>query len=366
MAKIAYIHLEMKEIGLVVDLERLNLEEIWQVIKLMKKQGLQPLLEENLARSMGFRGVKIGEMDCDIIICIGGDKTILKTVLSLNLNQIPILGLRYHGSLGFLTEADLSDFNLALKKISDGDFIVEDKMRIECLMNGENIPPALNEIAMFNKVSATLIRYTLRINRELMWRDEADGVIVATPTGSTAYALSAGGSIISDECEVFDVVPVNSINQARRPLIVSNKNLISIEVEPPNCEIIVDGQFRKTISNKTIFIKKAKKSAKFIKLSKSKYSALSEKLGEKIMVKPRLPKQQLFNLPPSSKLVLKVLQYEGPLTQREIAEKTTLPHRTIRYALNILMSRDLVIKKEFPREIRRNIYMINEKTLFPR
>ena len=326
-----------------------------KIVNSLKSKGTDIVVEESLAKKLGLKGKSIKDMDVDMLICVGDDGVILKTLLELRDKQIPLLGVRTPGNLGFLAETSTTNFDSYIDNILEGNWKVEERSRIEAEIDGEKTSPALNEIAIFAKRSATLIHYTLKINEEFMWRDSADGVIVSTPSGSTAYALSAGGPIVTYDAPVLVVVPVNSLNQARRPLVVSDSREIIIdEIESPvTCEIILDGRIRENIEEKTVKIRKSKYGALFVKLSEGVFTPLKEKLYMKVR-----QWEEKESLPPSAKLVLKVLEYEGPMTQKEIAEKTLLPRRTVRNALKILLQKELIVKKTTLRDARLSIYHI--------
>jgi len=328
-----------------------------KIVSTLKSKGTEIVVEEKLAKKIGLKGKPIKDIDADMLICIGDDGVILKTLLELQDKQVPLLGVRTPGNLGFLAETSTTNFDTYIDNILEGNWKVEERSRIEAEVDGEKLPPVLNEIAIFAKRSATLIHYSLKINEEFMWRDSADGVIVSTPSGSTAYALSAGGPIVTYDTPVLVVVPVNSLNQARRPLVVSdNREIIIDEIESPvTCEIILDGRIRRNIEEETVKVRKSKYSALFVKLSEGVFTPLKEKLYMKVR-----QWEERETLPPSAKLVLKVLEYEGPMTQKEIAEKTLLPRRTVRNALKILLQKELIVKRAMLRDTRLSIYHIKE------
>ncbi|MBS7644045.1 NAD(+)/NADH kinase [Candidatus Bathyarchaeota archaeon] len=337
-----------------------DLQDVNHVLKTLNEYNVNVTLEAELAKIMNMAGSEIREMEVDLILCIGGDSTILKTIQELGEKQVPVLGVRSHGNLGFITEMDIDDFKAGLKRVLQRKYEVERRSRLECWINGNRtLPLALNEVAIFARTSATLIRYSLAINNKSMWRDEGDGVIVATPTGSTAYAMSAGGPVVLHNAPVFIIAPVNSVNPLRRPLIVPDKSEILVDniSSPTTCEVIVDGRFRKAINGNKVLIKRAASEALFVKLAKEKFFSLSRKLSQKTGVYEDL----LDGVPPSAKLILKILQYEGSLTQKEIIEKTDLPPRTVRFALNLLMEKDIILKKVLLRDARQSTYVLNEK-----
>lgn len=316
---------------------------------------------------IGYRIFSEGELeylekDLNLIIVIGGDRVLIKSLLILSDFGTPILSLYGRRSKGFLYVAGIDSFSEVLHEVIIGNYIIEDRTRIATEFNNKMLAPALNEVAIFSKLSGRLIRYSLFINGEFIWRDDADGVIISTPTGSTAYALSAGGSIIKN-ADVFEIVPVNSLIPTHKPMVTSSKNEILVSDLAPNENVLViDGQIRVVIESETVKFYKAKFNARFIRLKKNSIFNIDKRLVRRII--PGVKHENVIQLPPSAKLVYKVLEYEGPLTYREILEKSGLPSRTVRYALKTLIDKRIIIKSSLERDARKSIYEINIESSF--
>jgi len=206
------------------------------------------------------------------------------------------------------------------------------------------------------KLSATIIRYALVIDDELIWRDSADGVIISTPSGSTGYALSAGGPIVSEGATVFVIVPICSLQQTHKPFIVNNTSTITIKdiSSSSKCQAIVDGRIRVDLNTDVINITKAEVPAYFIRFEKEVNSRIFQKLRKKYETLDLMPK----TAPPSAKFIHTLLKYEGRVTQKEIIEMTLLPARTVRSSINYLLKYDLIIKTSSLRDTRQYIYLI--------
>jgi len=332
-------------------------EELRYLVRLLSSLGIAVELVEDAARILGEEGKRLGEVEADYVVVIGGDRLILKTLLATYDRVMPVIGVSGR-TRSFLATTTMEEVTDAIKRLVRGDFKLTNRLRIEAEADGEKLPPAINEIAIFARIPGKMIRYSLRINEEFIWRDEGDGVIIATPTGSTAYALSAGGVIVTGDAEVVEVVPVNTTVLAHRPIVTSASNTVFIdEISPPECTLIIDGQLRKGISGGRVVVRRSRYSAVFVEFPKDEYSTLYRKLRGKTV--PTAGEAGLKDLPPSSKLVLKVLQYEGPLTTREIALKTGLPPRTVSHALRILIDRGLVVRKAHSRDLRQRLYMVS-------
>jgi NAD+ kinase len=198
------------------------------------------------------------------------------------------------------------------------------------------------------------MEHILRVNNEEVWHDSSDGVIISTPIGSSAYSMSAGGPMIFQDSPVFGIVSVNSLDITRRPLIVHDMSLIEVDDVSSRlfCEAVLDGVDRFRINN-TLECTKSSPSAKIIKMKKD--STAVSALAKKVKLA-----EDLLNMPPSSKLLLKTLEYEGSMTQRELGSKTLLPDRTVRLALRHLLDKGYVKKKISIRDARQKIYEISK------
>jgi NAD+ kinase len=210
---------------------------------------------------------------------------------------------------------------------------------------------ALNDIGLFSSKSALLLKYSLQIDNEVYWKDNADGVIISTPTGSTGYALSAGGPVILNEPSILSVTPISSI-ESHSSLILSDKSTIKLtDIEATSPVIILDGEIRIPLKSNTIEIKKSEYPANFIKFTKD-YSV--ESRLKKRTVKTNIAK--LKTLPPSAKLIYKILLHEGNMTQKDLANASYLPERTIRYALSLLLKGGIITEQPYFNDTRQNIY----------
>ncbi|MCP8307684.1 MAG: NAD(+)/NADH kinase [archaeon] len=288
----------------------------------------------------------------ELVIVVGGDREVLQTFHKIGKAKLPVLGVNDSNESSFLTEISIKNFQEALKKLIDGEYNIEEATRLNVIVDDKELPPALNEVAVFSSKSATLMEYLLTVDKEVIWRDYSDGVIVSTPTGSTAYSMSAGGPMVLHDAEAFAIVSVNSLDVTRRPLIVSDKSHIKIgEISSSHgCEVIVDGTYRAKVRERVEAFK-FPEPARFVRPSES------SKAMDKMVKKVRLA-EELLKMPPSAKLILKTLEYEGPLTQRDLAKKTMLPDRTTRLALALLIERGLVKRRSTLRDARQKVYYI--------
>jgi NAD+ kinase len=308
---------------------------------------------DNHGLSAAYLGNK-SRKDMDFVIVTGGDRGVRNYYHRTQDPEIPILGISESESSGFLAQVDLKEFSSYVNRIKKGDFEVSEFTRIAIKIDGKPVYPVINDVAVFPSKSAMLMEHILRVNHEEVWHDSSDGVIISTPIGSSAYSMSAGGPMIFQDSPVFGIVSVNSLDITRRPLIVHDTSLIEIDEVSSRlfCEVVLDGVDRLRINN-MLECTKSDASAKIIKMKKDS-SAVSA-LAKKVKLA-----EDLLNMPPSSKLLLKTLEYEGNMTQKELATKTLLPDRTVRLALHHLLDKGYVKKKISIRDARQKIYEISK------
>ena len=218
----------------------------------------------------------------DLIIVFGGDGTLLGAARKFINSDIPILGINM-GTVGFLTDVNIENFESVIGDIFRGDYVLEERSLVKAKFADQEVF-GLNEVLIHSGSYAQLMRYRLLIDGKTVYEQRSDGLIVATPTGSTAYALSAGGSIIHPELNIWNIIPMMSQSLSSRPLIVSNKKSMEIQlIEGPldHAMICVDGQKDIPIKyNNSISISRKNSSLKIIHPSNNDfYEACREKLG---------------------------------------------------------------------------------------
>jgi len=169
---------------------------------------------------------------CDLIISIGGDGTMLKSAKLSHQHQIPVTGIN-KGRLGFLTDINPSDANKTINNLISGKFITEDRLLIETIINKDGIKNsigiALNDVAIRRKETGRMMKVTTSIDGNYINQHEGDGFIVSTPTGSTAYSLSCGGPILKPDVEAFILVPICPHSLNDRPMVIPSNSEILIE-----------------------------------------------------------------------------------------------------------------------------------------
>jgi NAD+ kinase len=192
--------------------------------------------------------------EIEFIISLGGDGTLLDTITLIRDKPISILGINF-GRLGFLASIGQHEIREAIQAIAKRTFVTDKRTMIHLdadLPLFGNVPYALNEFAIHKRDTATMIKIHTYLNGEFLNTYWADGLIVATPTGSTGYSLSCGGPIVFPESGSFVITPVAPHNQNARPIVVPDDNVISFEVESRYDEIICALDSRREIVGKNV------------------------------------------------------------------------------------------------------------------
>jgi NAD+ kinase len=197
-------------------------------------EGKQEALDlaKDLEAYLSDKRVEVGEDDPDLVVSLGGDGTMLRAAQVAHSADAPLLGVNL-GTLGYLTEVESHEAHAALDDIIAGSYQAEERMMLDCETTGRDRRSytGLNEVLVERASGHRLIRLGVRIGGESLAAFNADGIIVATPTGSTAYALSAGGPIVSPRAECLVVVPVAAHMIFARPFVLAPDEIVEITIE---------------------------------------------------------------------------------------------------------------------------------------
>lgn len=222
------------------------------------------------AEVLGIEGTpveKMKEEGVELIISVGGDGTVLRNIAKMK-DPLPILGINM-GTLGFLVDVEPEDALETIEEVLYGFSYIE-RMRIDVFLNGKMLETATNEIAIMSAKPAKIIQFEVYVEDCILDSMRADGVIFATPTGSTAYAMSAGGPIISPRVNAIVIVPVAPFKLSSRPWVIPSDSEITIKLSAPKKEavIAIDGQKSYRIRpNDIVKLKRSKFPARFVKIS---------------------------------------------------------------------------------------------------
>ncbi len=265
-------------------------EEVAALIAELEKAltdcGIEIFFEERAAGCVSRPGISWCDLPekIDMVISLGGDGTMLSAARDVGAREIPILGVNL-GRLGFLNELDPSEISTAIPRIIAGEFSVDSRIMLEVQPPGdEAYHCALNEMVLDRGDSPRIISHKIFVSGEFVAAVSADGIIVSSPTGSTAYSMAAGGGILSPKMEAFQVTALSPYTLAIRPLVVPSSEKIDIEYstdgkEPPR--LTLDGQTTRDIPSKGVIrIRKAAFSAHFVHYhNRTFYEVLRDKLG---------------------------------------------------------------------------------------
>ena len=218
---------------------------IRHLIPLLLSQNLKVSIDEELGAEARDSGCEIGIPDaCDVIIAVGGDGTILKIASRYLDRDIPIVGVK-GGRLGFLTEAKPES---VVSMLQSGRFVIQRRMRIQGEVHSapgaaETIS-ALNDIVIHSTGYSRMLGMRVEIGGKLLREFSADGLIIATPTGSTAYSLSAGGPVLEPTLDAILLTPLNPHTMSMRPMVLDATEVVRVYLTsaPSGVMITVDGQ----------------------------------------------------------------------------------------------------------------------------
>ena len=219
----------------------------------------------------------------DFAISMGGDGTFLKTACRVGKKDIPILGINM-GRLGFLADISPDDIELTMESLHRDDYAIESRAVIEVTVDGQpagECSYALNDVAILKRDTASMISIRAHINGQLLTTYQADGLVVSTPTGSTAYSLSNGGPIIVPGTKVFSMTAVAPHSLNVRPIVIPDSSVIELDVESRSHSFLVavDGRSEKCKEGTKVSLRRAPYYIKVVKRSDHRYfNTLREKM----------------------------------------------------------------------------------------
>lgn len=268
----------MNKVGFITNIDKdPTLEYTKKLVDWVTAQGSEVFLTEQVAKKLGRNdGVARVEdiyQNADFVVVLGGDGTILRVARVAAKYSAPILGINL-GTLGYLADVEKNDAITAIEKALRGEYTIEKRMMLEafvdrgCISHDLNI--ALNEVAISNSVFSRMITLSISVNDDFIDTYRADGIIVSTPTGSTAYNLSAGGPILKPDTELMAITNVCPHTLYTRPFVISGNDVVTISVKNDynNVMLSLDGQQGIPIKNgDKIIIKKSKYYTQTIKTS---------------------------------------------------------------------------------------------------
>jgi NAD+ kinase len=280
----------LRKIGLIANFEKAaSRAVVLRAADLISRAGRAVIAEEQTARMAGLNCAVFADpaalaREAGLLLVFGGDGTMLQVVQQLHGLDTPILGINV-GRLGFLTAVSSNDLPGALQKIWRNDFSIELRPLIEAAGNcqGKSMHmSAFNDIVISHGAVSRVIELDVYVDEQPLTRYRGDGLIVSSPTGSTAYSLSAGGPIISPEARVFAITPICAHAVSNRSVIISSNASVRVKLLSRQMETIIaaDGQIQATLrGDDAITIRRSRRSARLLHLNDSSFfAAVRQKL----------------------------------------------------------------------------------------
>jgi NAD+ kinase len=278
----------LRKIGLIANFDKAaSRAVVLRAVALIARTGRVVIAEEQTARMAGLRCATFPNpaalaREAGLLLVFGGDGTMLRAVHDIQGLSTPILGINV-GRLGFLTAVSSNDLPGALQKIWQKDFVIESRPLIEAAgrCQGKLVQiSAFNDIVISHGAVSRVIELDVCVDDQPLTRYRGDGLIVSSPTGSTAYSLSAGGPIISPEAQVFAITPICAHAVSNRSVIISSNSTVRVKLLSRQMETIIaaDGQLQATLgADDAITIRRSGRSAKLLSLGDSSFFAAVRK-----------------------------------------------------------------------------------------
>ncbi|MFA6118985.1 MAG: NAD(+)/NADH kinase [Parachlamydiales bacterium] len=255
-----------------------------QIVTFLKKHNIEVVSEDEKAKALGIRSIShINQNEIKFLITMGGDGTILRLANKFSQIDAAILGINL-GNLGFMADIPQDDIFPSLEDLISNKFTIENRMMLEGRTNNNESFLAANDIVFHRALNPSLIELAIYTDNTYVNTFSSDGIIIATPNGSTAYSLSAGGPILSPQLEAFLITQICPHTISNRPLVLTADHEIEIKyISKSKKPIMVHADGITSYEMQTDQTFKIKKSKKFFKLVKLKrhdyYSTLRSKLN---------------------------------------------------------------------------------------
>lgn len=239
-------------------------------------EGHEVLLEKEMAGRFKTKGHRIDDMEVDMMVTVGGDGTILR---ALQHNQAPIFGINA-GDLGYLTVVSEEELEEGIDNLLQGHYGLEERTKLQTTVGGKPMADAMNEAVVHTAHVAKIRHFQVFVDGEMAINVRADGIVVATPTGSTCYAMSLGAPLVDPRVEALVIAPMAPFKFAARPVVVPASSRITLQVvRPKECVVVVDGQQEMPMEgHETVEFKVAPQKARFVNFGQGFYARTREKL----------------------------------------------------------------------------------------
>jgi len=249
-----------------------------EIYDFLKDKG-EVFTEESFVKGKNIDGYSLDEINkkSDLVITIGGDGTILRALEKV---EKPVFAIN-SGGMGFLTEVNHKYAMDSLKRVVKGDYNIEERAKLKVIVDGKRLPDAANEVTVQTSRIAKILYLKILVDGELVETLGADGVIVATSTGSTSYALSAGGPILDPTVNAMVIAPLAPFKLSARPWVVPLEKKVGIKLfdKGKGSEIVIDGESAQPVTkDSNIIVTGSEKKARFVRFGESFYEMVRLKL----------------------------------------------------------------------------------------
>lgn len=264
----------------VVVLSRLDWEEAVNLAgKLggrLEKLGVKVWYEKQLGERLGVRGVNPERVEADFAVIVGGDGTILRAVHMLKC-RMPLFTVSM-GRVGFLAEARPEEALTFLQEVLEGKYVEDRQFMVEADVRG--LPPALNEVKVGSGNPRRMVELSVYVDGSRLARDKVDGVLVASPSGASAYAFSVGGSLVDPRLEALVVAPVYPLSCNFKPYIIPSTAEVLIKPEDENpLMVVVDGLKVRKVKPRPVRVKRSEKCVVFLRRGFTFYNRVKRRLA---------------------------------------------------------------------------------------
>lgn len=264
-------------------------EAFYSLGRFLQGRGCEVSIERETAQSSGVSELVAADYEAiaanaDLTVVLGGDGSMLNAARNLATSKVPLVGIN-HGRLGFMTDISVGNMLEVIGRILDGDYVTEERtlLAVEARLEGRATfsTMALNDVVVNKGAMGRMIEFTVEINGEFVYDLRSDGLIIATPSGSTAYALSSNGPIVQPGVPGFALVPICPHTLSNRPIVVSDRSVIEITLKrAADARLHYDGQLHGDLrEGESVVISRAPHSSIFLHPPGYSYFAmLREKL----------------------------------------------------------------------------------------
>jgi NAD+ kinase len=272
----------LKSVGLVARFDKRTAIKLAEdLAKFLRNKGIEVYIEDTLAKKLNITGkiTPLKKMKTDFIITIGGDGTILRTCVAIPKPEPPILAINM-GVRGFLTEVEPKHALEAVQKCLEGKFTIEKCMKLSVVADGEKFPDALNEVLISTDEPAKLLYARILKDKEPTLNCQADGLMIATQTGSTGYSLSAGGPVLDPSVNAFVLTSICTLSIFHSIVFPAGSSLTVEIIRPKKILVVIDGAYRRIISSKTpsLTVTRSTFETSFIRFRENFYHRLESRL----------------------------------------------------------------------------------------